>query len=283
MDATVLEQLSEFICGDNKEFAPVYRSGSEISRFLQRAGISGYVHDGSTRKWWTLNVLNVISEYEINLVISRLASPKEYQGNHKQVNLALKSLNQILSMEGIYIELNGIVPEIKKGSIQFKMEEPNEKELKSLPPPDFFNLEIENNLAELLSNRWEEADKCIKAQAYLSGIIIMGSLLEGLFLTVLQRFPQQANQSTSAPKDRNGNTKKFYDWSLSEMIDVGHSEGWIDLDVKHFSHALRIFRNLIHPYEQMVRQVKPDEDTSNICWLVVQAAVNDLARVLQRR
>jgi len=44
---------------------------------------------------------------------------------------------------------------------------------------------------------------------------------------------------------------------------------------------LRSFRNLIHPYEQMAVKTCPDKDTSEIGWLVVQAAANDLARKLK--
>jgi len=31
------------------------------------------------------------------------------------------------------------------------------------------------------------------------------------------------------------------------MIDVAHNVGWLGMDVRQFSHALRGFRNLIHP------------------------------------
>lgn len=75
--------------------------------------------------------------------------------------------------------------------------------------------------------------------------------------------------------------KRFSDWSLSEMINVAHDLDWIDLDVKKFCHALRAFRNLIHPYEQWVSRSNPDRDTCEISWLVVQAAANDLARLLK--
>jgi hypothetical protein len=68
--------------------------------------------------------------------------------------------------------------------------------------------------------------------------------------------------------------------TLSEMIDVARAVGWIDLDVKRFSHALREFRNLIHPYQQLATRANPDADTCGISWLVVQAAANDLARIL---
>ena len=61
------------------------------------------------------------------------------------------------------------------------------------------------------------------------------------------------------------------------MIEVAHEVGWIQLDVKKFSHALRDFRNIIHPYQQLAYRTYPDMDTCNISWLVVQAACNDVA------
>ena len=61
----------------------------------------------------------------------------------------------------------------------------------------------------------------------------------------------------------------------------GAKAGWLDLDVKKFSHALGELRNLIHPYEQMLARAFPDKDTCQISRLVVQAAANDLARKLK--
>lgn len=112
--------------------------------------------------------------------------------------------------------------------------------------------------------------------------IQMGALLEGIFLSILQKYRREANRSTAAPKDsKTGKVKHFADWSLSNMINVAHDLGWIDLDVKEFSHSLREFRNLIHPYQQMVLRTYPDKDTCEISWLVVQAATNDLAKKLK--
>ena len=65
------------------------------------------------------------------------------------------------------------------------------------------------------------------------------------------------------------------------MINVAHELEWIDLDVKKFSHALRDFRNFIHPHEQMLQQSFPDKDTCTISWYVVQAAINDLVKKLK--
>ena len=110
----------------------------------------------------------------------------------------------------------------------------------------------------------------------------MGSMLEGMILAVLQKFPKEANTSKAAPLDtRTGKVKYFAELSLSDMINVAHDVGWLDLDVKKFSHVLREFRNLIHPYQQMLSRTFPDKDTCEISWLVVQAAANDLAAKLK--
>jgi len=268
------------ICGDGEEY-PQYRTGSELTRFFQRVGFSNFRHDGSTRKWWTLDVLKQLTDNNLKAVILRLADPREYRGDQQKVGRAITRLNEILTLEGLKVELVGVRPKLKEITPQFvkKTEEP---ELKPLPPPDFLNLKLEPGLGEILANRWDEAQKCLNTGAYLAATIVMGSMLEGVLLAVLQKFPQEANKCKAAPHDpKTGKTKYFANWSLSDMINVAHEAEWVDLDVKKFSHALREFRNLIHPYQQMIAKTFPDKDTCEISWLVVQAAANDLAKKLK--
>lgn len=277
MDSQTKEFLAEMICGDG---GPVYRTGSELTRFFHRVGFSNFNHDGSTRKWWTLSVLEQLTENNLKAVICRLADPKEYKGDSDLINQAIEMLNSILMIEGIKIEIDGISPILKTITPQF-IEKKNEDELKPLPPPEFLALKVEPGLGEILSERWNETQKCFDKGAFLAATILMGTMLEGILLAVLQQFPKEANTSKAAPTDiKTGKVKYFADWSLSEMINVAHDVGWIDLDVKKFSHSLRDFRNIIHPYQQMVLKTFPDEDTCGISWLVVQAATNDLAKKL---
>lgn len=283
MDDSILESLAEFICGDNRTSSPTYRTGSELTRFFNRAGVSRLMHDGSTRKWWALDALRSCNQNELQHVILRLANPLEYAGDRQTTVKALNSLNRIIELEGLNVYLDGAQPKIGKVQVDFthELESEAEPEFKPLPPPDFTRLDLEPGVADILLERWKEAEKCVNASACLAGIIIMGSLLEGLLLAVVQRKPQEANQSTCCPTDPvTGKPKLFHEWTLSDMINVAYEKKWIDLDVKKFSHSLREFRNLVHPYQQMAFDVFPDEDTSRICWLVVQAAVNDLARTL---
>lgn len=281
MDAQTIEAIADLICGDIKG-APLYRKGHEITRFFSAAGVPR-THDGSTRKWWTLQTLNSCNGKELTAIVLRLASPKEYRGDVAQTTQAVEFLNRLLILEGLKIVLDGIEPKLVTAKAEFilKKEKPNEPELKPLPAPNFASLNLDLGVGELLRDRWNEAQVCVDRKAYLAATILMGSLLEGMLFGVLQRKPKEANQATNAPKDsKTGAIKHFSAWTLSEMIDVAHNLGWINLNVKKFSHALREFRNLVHPYAQLATKAQPDNDTCQISWLVVQAAVNQLALVL---
>jgi hypothetical protein len=90
-----LERLADFICGDDN-FAPVRRSSWYLTHFFESVGLSKFQHDGSTRKIWVLGCLKQCSNEELNQVILGLASPKSYKGNVEHLELALKSLNEVL-------------------------------------------------------------------------------------------------------------------------------------------------------------------------------------------
>ncbi len=282
MDPQVLDSLAEMICGDNTDEYPVYRTGSDLTRFFQRVGFSNFVHDGSTRKWWTLEVLKQLTENNLKAVILRLANPAEYKGKRDQIEKSIKKLNEILMICGLQVELDGVNPRLKQVTPQIPQVE-DILDLKPLPPPDFLNLKIDPaSLGEILSARWHETQKCMDAEAYLASTILMGSMLEGMLLAVLSKYASEANQSPVAPKNsKSGKVKVLAEWSLSDMINVAHDLGWLRLHVKKFSHSLREFRNLIHPYAQLCSGASPDKDTCAISWLVVQAAANDLAQKLK--
>jgi len=281
MDENTLDKIAGFICG-NDENHPVYRSSSNITAFFSRAGLPQFKHDGSTRQRWVLDRLKECDRKQLAMILKRLVSPREYGGDKESIKSALTQINKILYVEGFKLKLEGMEPKFETISVDFSDDGETTEDLKPLPPPNFLALGLESRVGEILKNRWDEAQRCVDAEAYLSATIIMGSMLEGLLLGICQRYPAVANKCPSAPKDaKTGKIKNFSNWSLSEMIDVAHQVGWLGLDVKKFSHSLREFRNLIHPYEQMVKGMSPDSDTCGISWLVVQAAINDLAAKLK--
>ena len=87
------------------------------------------------------------------------------------------------------------------------------------------------------------------------------------------------NQSSVAPKTKDGKVKYFQDWTLNNLIDVANAVGFLKIDVARFSHALRDFRNYIHPYQQMTERFFPDENTAKICMQVLKGALLQIKKM----
>jgi hypothetical protein len=112
----------------------------------------------------------------------------------------------------------------------------------------------------------------------LGVIFLCGSTLEGILLGIACTRPNDFNKSTVSPKNNAGKVKQFQEWTLSDFINVARDLSLVGEDVKKFSHALRDFRNYIHPYQQMASDFSPDEHTAKICWQVLLAAITQLSK-----
>jgi len=150
---------------------------------------------------------------------------------------------------------------------------------KDFGPISFQRIPSAAPLITILEARMHEAVLCLQADAPLAVIFHCGSILEGLLLGVATAHPQHFNQAPNAPKDKIGDVKRLHDWTLANLIDVACELGHLKLDVKKFGHALRDFRNYIHPYEQMSSRFAPDVHTAQICLQVLRAAVASLGGV----
>jgi hypothetical protein len=283
LDASTLEAVAEMICGSGEgsgggyQSPCPYRTKSQLFDLFRRAGVEPQ-GESSTRKWFVLEALQAVNGTEfLDRLLLRLAYPKEYRGDAEVTGIVIDHLNQLLQVEGWEIVLQGIDPKIRATKAAASPPKPKEKPIEI--SPDFKKLIQDYSLVEILSLRWEEAQKCVRAGAYLAGVVMMGSILEGILLYRVENEPQTANKASCSPKDRTGKTKHIQDWGLAAMIDVAHEVGWLQGDVKRFSHALRESRNIVHPYVQRLLSDRPDNDTCSICWQVVRAAVADLLGV----
>jgi hypothetical protein len=147
------------------------------------------------------------------------------------------------------------------------------------PPPDYTRLtDSVPGLREELDRRWREAQRCIHVEAFISAVILMGSILEGLLLARAQLAAPKAYQSTRAPKDKSGKTPAIHDWTLSNLIDVATDVGWLKVDRGKFSHALRESRNVVHPWQAVMSGANFDDATCKTSWHVLESSVDDLLR-----
>jgi hypothetical protein len=133
-------------------------------------------------------------------------------------------------------------------------------------------------VGDILKQRLDEIRKCLTAQAPLAVIFLCGSTLEGILLGIASARAKDFNQSSLSPKDKLGKVKQFQEWTLNDFINVARDLGLVGEDVKKFSHALRDFRNYIHPFQQMASKFDPDQHTARICWQVLQAAITQLSK-----
>lgn len=141
---------------------------------------------------------------------------------------------------------------------------------------DLTKLKLGTGLAETIEQRIDEIQQCLNSKASLAVIFLCGSTMEGILLNAAIQKPQEFNSSKCAPKKDN-KVKQFHDWTLNDFVNVAHDTGLIGLDVKKFSHALRDFRNYIHPFEQAGQNFRPDHHTARISWQVLQATISNLS------
>jgi hypothetical protein len=143
---------------------------------------------------------------------------------------------------------------------------------------DWSKLNAESDLRLVIEQRITEIKIALQHNAPLSAVFLCGSTLEGLLLDVASRNAQMFNSAGSVPKTKEGKNKQLHDWTLNDFINVAHEVGVLSLDVKKHSHALRDFRNYIHPRQQIVEKFNPDQHTARISWQVLQAAIADLCK-----
>ncbi len=140
------------------------------------------------------------------------------------------------------------------------------------------SLGLEGRITEVIEQRMDEIEKSLKAKAALGAIFLCGSTLEGILLGIASKNPKTFNTAKSSPKDKTGKVLCFPDWTLNDLINVASETDFVGQDVKKFSHALRGFRNYIHPFQQARERFNPDEHTARLCWQVLKIAIIEIAK-----
>ena len=107
-----LNEIADMICGnfDQEKSYFVYRSSSYLTEFFEDCELDGFIHDGSTRKWWVVGVLeDILSMPATNhhllsdgfiAVIRELMDKADAVNEEPDRSNALKQLNISLNREG---------------------------------------------------------------------------------------------------------------------------------------------------------------------------------------
>lgn len=269
-----------------------YRKGSVLVKFFNQLGFSDVYGNGfPSRGYYTDEKLQLINGTpELDKCIKMVFNPSGFINRVDVLKACLNEFNEYLAFDGWKVEVKNTGVEIHKVSgpdIETKLKE-QPAVSGDVSEADFLKVEIEEInvgqvpvdevLKPVLEGRMAEMKSCFKAKAYLSVIFMAGSMLEGILLSLANQNPRVFNQANVAPKNKEGKVKAFYEWTLSDLINVAHEIGILKKDVAKFSHVLRDFRNYIHPYQQMSERFFPDENTAKICMQVMKGALLQISQ-----
>lgn len=260
-----------------------YRSGPQLVSFFNSLGSKDVYSQGFPSRWiYTDNKLNLINGTpELDKCIKLLFAPVNFIGKYEILDKHINSFNEYLAFDDWkVVRIGKEISFTKADKINFETKkEVNEEDFinQEFDEISIFELNLDGIISDILNKRILEIKANIKANAPLSAVVIIGSTLEGILLGFASKNPKDFNKANAAPKDKEGKTKLYQDWSLSSFIDVAYELRLIQEDVKKFSHSLRDFRNYIHPFEQMSTGFNPDINTAKLCWNVLKVAMIQLS------
>lgn len=145
--------------------------------------------------------------------------------------------------------------------------------------PDFSPLAGNQEIRDVLTRRWHECTKCVIADAHLAAIVMMGGLLEALFVARANKMPDPKPliNAANAPKDKaTGKTTNYQEWMLDSYIKVGCELKWITESAKDVADKLKEYRNFVHPAKELRYGITLGFNDSSMFWQVTKALARQL-------
>jgi hypothetical protein len=145
--------------------------------------------------------------------------------------------------------------------------------------PDFSPLAGNPQMRDILTRRWHECHLCVTAGAHLAAIVMMGGLLEALFVARANKMLDKSAliNAASAPKDsKTGKTINYQEWMLDSYIRVARELNWITDSAKDLADVLKEYRNYIHPEKELRHGITLTLNDSSMFWQVAKGLVRQL-------
>lgn len=146
-------------------------------------------------------------------------------------------------------------------------------------PPNFGALGADPTMKAILERRWGECQICLRSGAPLAATVMMGGLLEALFVARANLMPNKAPLFRSKATPIDSKTKKplaLPEWTLRPYIDVGAELGWITRSGKDVAAVLRDYRNYIHPEKERAHAINLSDHDSAMLWEVTKGITQQL-------
>lgn len=140
-----------------------------------------------------------------------------------------------------------------------------------------FSFIIDTALRGQLAADWREAQNVHQVQAWKSCVLLCGGVIEGMLLDSLGQHEQRA--FAAYKRLRQNSPPDLTRWNLIDLVEVAGEAGILSRGTVHLGHALREFRNLIHPGKLAREKVQVTEEEADIALRAVRLCVRALSRV----
>lgn len=147
------------------------------------------------------------------------------------------------------------------------------------PAPDFSPLASDPMMRDILARRWEECQRCIRADAHLAATVMMGGFLEALFIARGNQLVDKSPLFRAKATPIDYKTKKplqLSEWTLRPYIEVGQELGWISRSGKDVAEVLRDYRNYVHPEKERSHGVTLNVHDSSMFWQLTKSLASQL-------
>ncbi len=141
--------------------------------------------------------------------------------------------------------------------------------------PEEFSFVKNPKLRDRIEADWSEVWRVRQAKAWKSCLFLCGGILEGMLLDVLTVRANDARASYQRLLQRAA--PGLERWDLVDLVNVAEDLGVLSRGMIHLSHALREYRNLIHPGRQLRDETEVTEDEAEIAFNVVRVCRRLLA------
>ena len=276
-----LKALNDLIYGHNA--IGIKRGLDQAYEFLSSADLEcGDIQYARINVDWVEGKLQQYNrnEEQLTAAILHIVDWQHFLGKPGLFEPTLNRLQLILAPAGWTVEMDGISAYLRQTPRSFRLQKASV--LPVNPTPEFSRITSDPAWVKVFRSRWDEAERCVAAGSPLSAIVMLGSILEGALLATAKRFPKVALQVNGAPKDKKtGRVKPFDQWAFRELILVAEEAGWIGGEVRRMGDALRDYRNLIHPGQQVKNKEFPTQDSASVCHKAVAACLRTLINYIE--
>lgn len=130
-----------------------------------------------------------------------------------------------------------------------------------------------SDLQAVLTRDYSEIQRAYISKCWKSVIILCGGLIEAILTDLLLENKTLSLSSSNKPKE-NDITR----WGLSDLINVSVDIKLVSSGIEKLSHAIREYRNLIHPGVEIRKNLKFDAEEARIAIEVLNILYRDLSK-----